>query len=287
MRTTMKTTMKTKFDTAMKPVHAAFLVAALSLASAGLAQDGTFPPPQGPGQGGPGAPGQGGPGQGGMRGDPAQMAERFFAQDANGDGKVTREEATGPFAERVFERADLNKDGAIDRAEMAEFVKSLPARGGQGARGGREGGAGGAPVNLEGAMKQVNGAYRALRGSALDANSRKADLEAVQRLQMGLVASKAAAGSVPMSPAAKAKFGEDKAAYEKEFRTQFLRSMLLSIEIEKAILDGDAARAKAALAELHEAEESGHELFQDEGGEEGEGAERPRARGSRGEAPGA
>ena len=111
--------------------------------------------------------------------------------------------------------------------------------------------------------------------------------EAVQRLQMGLVGSKGTIASVPVSDAAKAKYGEDKAAYEKAFRKSLLASIMVSFEIEQAILDGDSAAAKAGLTKLHDTEESGHSLFQegDEANNEKEGGKSaaPRARGSRGQ----
>ena len=289
----MHRTKRSNLASGLTMILATISLTTLSLTNVCLAQDGTMPPPGGPGQGGSGGPGgPGGPGgrggQGGMRGDPAQMVERFMAMDADGDGKVSRDEATGPLAERIFGRADANGDGSVDRAELDQFVKSMPARGAEGARG-REGAAGGEAGpgagrgGLEGSMRQANGALRALRGSAFDAASQKSDLEAVQRLQGGLVVSKAAIASVPMSPAAKAKFGEDKAAYEKAFRKHLLESIVLAIEIEQALLDSDAAQAKAALARLEQAQQKGHDLFQDDSGESGEaGGERRRARGSRG-----
>lgn len=288
---------------------------ALSLSSLALAQqDGTFPPGGNQGgrnQGGsdqvaPGQPGQ--PGQDGqrpgMRGgqvDPAQMVERLMNMDQNGDGKLSRDEMPPMLVERIFERADTNKDGFVERTELEVIAKeggALRGMGGQGGQGGqgRGGAAGGAP-NMEASMKQANGAFRALRASALDASTQKADLEAVQRLQMGLVASKGAAAVVPMSDAAKAKFGEDKAAYEREFRKAMITSIMTAFEIENAILSGNTAAAKAALEKLHESEESGHKLFQkDEGGEAaapaggaaaegGAAGERPRGRGGRANRP--
>jgi len=260
------------------------ILATLSLAAACLAQDGAPPPGGpggGPGAGGPGpggrAPGQGG--EGGMRANPTQMMERFMAMDANGDGKVAREEATGPFAERIFGRADVNGDGSVDRAELEEFMKSLPARGAEGARGresaaGGEAGPGAGRGGFEGSMRQANGALRGLRGSAFDAASQKSDFEAVQRLQGALVMSKAAIGSVPMSPAAKAKFGEDKAAFEAAYRRKMLESGKLAMELELAILDGKSGEAKALVAKLHQLEETGHELFKADERAGGEG-ERP------------
>jgi hypothetical protein len=153
-------------------------------------------------------------------------------------------------------------------------------------------------------MKQVNGAYKALKASAMDASTRAADLEAAQRLQMGVIGAKGGAATLRMSAAAKAKFGEDKAAFEAAYRRMMLDSARLALELEYAILDGKAAEAKALVTKLHDMEEKGHELFQaDEGGEGAEapatrgggasggdasGGEAPRGRGNRGNrAPGA
>jgi hypothetical protein len=259
---------------------------ALSLASIAAAQqDGTFPPGGGPG-------GQDGQRPGGRGGDPAQMVERIMQQDANGDGKLAKDELSGPLAERIFERADANKDGFVDKAELEAFAKAGGMRGGQGGgAGGQRGGQAGGPVNVEGAMKQMNGAYKALKASAMDASTRAADLEAVQRLQMGVVGAKAGAASLRMSAAAKAKFGEDKAAFETAYRRMMLDGAKVALELEYAILDGKAAEAKALVTKLHDMEEKGHELFQaDEGGEgaEAPAGDAPRARGNRGNrAPGA
>jgi hypothetical protein len=245
------------------------------------------------------------------------MVERLMGMDQNGDGKLSRDEMPPMLVERIFERADTNKDGFVERAELEIVAKeggALRSRGAEGGAGPGGGPGGGRGANMEGSMKQANGALRALKGSALDASTQKSDLEAVQRLQMGLVGSKGAIASVPMSDAAKAKFGDDKAAYEKAFRKQILSSIMTAFEIEQAILDGDTARAKAGLAKLEETEASGHSLFQrDEGsekagGESGgqaggqgagqgagqgqgqgaaEGGERPRGRGGRANRPAA
>jgi hypothetical protein len=236
----------------------------LSLSTVALAQqDGTFPP------GGPG--GQDAPRQGGRGGDPAQLVERMMQMDANGDGKLTKDEAQGPFADRAFDRVDANKDGFVDRAELENFAKSGGMRGlgGQRGQGGQGGGAPGGAVNVEGAMKQINGAYKALNASAFDTASRSADLEAVQRLQMAIFGAKGGAGSLRMSDAAKAKFGEDKAAFEAAYRRAMLESAKIAVELELAILDGKSGEAKALVAKLHKTEETGHELFKmEEGGAE-------------------
>jgi Ca2+-binding EF-hand superfamily protein len=65
------------------------------------------------------------------RGNPV---ERIKALDKNKDGKITKAEATGPFA-RMFSRVDANNDGVIDEAEL----KRMSSRFG----GGRPGASGG------------------------------------------------------------------------------------------------------------------------------------------------
>lgn len=262
----------------------------LSLASLATAQqDGTFPP------GGP-AGGQDGQRPGGNRGDPAQLVERMMQMDANKDGKISKDEMPAQQVERMFDRADTNKDGFLDKAELEAFAKAGQARGQGGQPGGPGGGPGGAQrggaVNLEGAMKQINGAYKALKASAMDATSKSADLDAVQRMQMGIIGAKAGVATLKMSDAARAKFGEDKAGFEAAFRRKMLDSAKLSIELELAILDGKSAEAKAIVGKIHDAEESGHDVFKSderEGGEAGEAPQNPgrggRARG--GERPAA
>lgn len=258
----------------------------LSLASLATAQqDGTFPP------GGP-AGGQDGQRPGGNRGDPAQLVERMMQMDANKDGKISKDEMPAQQVERMFDRADTNKDGFLDKAELEAFAKAGQARGQGGQPGGPGGAQRGGAVNLEGAMKQINGAYKALKASALDAASKSADLDAVQRMQMGLIGAKAGVATLKMSDAARAKFGEDKAGFEAAFRRKMLDSAKLSIELELAILDGKTAEAKAIVGKIHDAEETGHDVFKSderEGGEAGEAPQNPgrggRARG--GERPAA
>ncbi len=106
--------------TQSKPILTALLGGALFAGSA-LAQEGNSPPP--------GAP------QG--RGNPAEMLKRA---DADGDGKVSKEEflnARRADLEEAFGRLDTNSDGYIDEAEMtalAERVRGGPGRGPEGMR---------------------------------------------------------------------------------------------------------------------------------------------------------
>jgi hypothetical protein len=76
-------------------------------------------PPAGGPQGGPpagGPGGQGGPGGGMMR----QM-------DANGDGKITRDEFVAAQLRR-FDQMDDNKDGKLTKQERNDFFEDMRAR---------------------------------------------------------------------------------------------------------------------------------------------------------------
>jgi tRNA-Thr(GGU) m(6)t(6)A37 methyltransferase TsaA len=81
--------------------------------------------------GGPGGQGRGGPG-----GFDGNFVERVMSFDANGDGKVSKEEMPERMRERLLQRADTNGDGAIDKEEINKFAEQMgrgPGRG-QGGR---------------------------------------------------------------------------------------------------------------------------------------------------------
>lgn len=77
--------------------------------------------------------GRGRPGFGGFGGRGANFAARLMQLDANGDGKVTKDEVPEGM-QRMFERLDANGDGAIDKAEAEQAAQAFGAR-----RGGRSG----------------------------------------------------------------------------------------------------------------------------------------------------
>lgn len=110
-----------------------------------------------PGGFGQGSPGQKGPGQkgaqGGQPGGPdgqkgaggqnpksdGDFVSRLFQNDKNNDGKITKSELPEGL-QSIFELADTNKDGAIDRQEagvLAERMKSRSGGQGQGTDGKR------------------------------------------------------------------------------------------------------------------------------------------------------
>jgi EF hand len=238
------------------------ICASLFISSIAVSQASTPPAeqpqgrPTGGGSGGPGGPeGQGGPGGQGA----TQLVQRLMQSDKNGDGKLSAEELPPQFAE-IFPVIDTNKDGLLDQTEILVLAKSQgEARGGP--RGGR-GGAGGAPQNFDGAMKQVNRGFKGLKGSEFDATTKAKDLEQVQIIQSGLVAAKGMASSVRMAPQAKAKYGDDNGKYVMDMRTQLLAALTISVALESAVLAGDSAAAKAAVAKLELSEDKGHEEFQ-------------------------
>lgn len=117
---------------------------------------------------------------------------------------------------------------------------------------------------FEEGMERAGRALKALKKSAFDATTRSADLVAIQSMQSGLLESKSAAAAIPMSPAAKKKFGDDQTAYQTALRRGVLQTLQQALVLELAVLDGNSDAAKTALASLIEKQEQGHELFQDE-----------------------
>lgn len=104
------------------------------------------------GQGGQGGPSEKGPGQkggqggqGGQGGEPGAQAPksdgdfvaRLFQNDKNNDGKISKSELPEAL-QSIFERADTNKDGAIDRQEAGVLAERMKSRtGSQGTDGKR------------------------------------------------------------------------------------------------------------------------------------------------------
>lgn len=236
-------------------------IAALALASLLGAQ--TAPPDVPP----PGGGGRGAGARGGGGGDPAQIVDRMMQGDANGDGKLSREEMPERFAERMFDAADANGDGFIDREELAGWAASRRGRGGGAGPAGAPGVPGAGPAEGGGFDRSMSMAGRAMRGlrrSSMDGASRDQDLAALQILQQSLVAAKGAIAEVEPSEAARARYGTDEAGYRAGFRVMLLKASIEALRIEEALLADDAEAAKKALGTLLEIQKQGHDLFQAE-----------------------
>ncbi len=104
------------------------------------------------GRGGPaGGRGAGGPSGGGAQGGrgggaagfsmPASGAALIKSKDADGDGKLTKDEAGSPYS-FFFDRVDTDSDGFLSEAEADVSIQSMKKRM-QGGGGGRGGGGGG------------------------------------------------------------------------------------------------------------------------------------------------
>jgi len=64
----------------------------------------------------------------GPGGPPEGREDRFKQLDKNGDGKLTKDELPGQM-QRMLERGDNNKDGALDRAEIEELMSRFRGQG--------------------------------------------------------------------------------------------------------------------------------------------------------------
>lgn len=60
---------------------------------------------------------------------PEALVTRMFEYDKNGDGKLTKEELPERM-QRMIERGDTNKDGALSKEEVRAMAASQPAGGG-------------------------------------------------------------------------------------------------------------------------------------------------------------
>lgn len=223
---------------------------------------------------------EGGPPPGGERGpSPDAFVDRMMENDANGDGKLARDEVTGRFADQMFETGDADKDGFLTREELAAYFESRPRFGQPQPAGGPGGPAG----TVDTHMRQAGQAMRALRRSPFSAESREDDLTRIGVIQASLVGAKSVIDPEHMAPQAKAKFGEDKAAYVNAMRREVIRAIRAALELEELIITGDSAGSRAALEKLIAVQREGHEQFQEPEEEE----ERPgRGQPAGGERPG-
>lgn len=203
--------------------------------------------------------------------DPAQFVDRMMEQDANGDGKLSKEEL-GDRGEMMLQRADANSDGFLDRTELEQMManRGQPGRGPGQAPGAPGEGAPGAAMTFDDGMQQSGRALRRLRRSEFNAQSQAGDLLAIEQIQAGLLAAKQHMDQVDMSEAAKAKFGDDTAGYHLAMRGALVNTLKNALDLELATASGNADKAKAALDQLVAGQQKSHELFQEEE-EEGEG----------------
>ncbi len=238
-----------------------------------------------------GSGGRGGGRQGGTPPDPAQFIDRMMQNDTNGDGKLSRDELPGRFADRLFENGDANSDGFLDRAELEQAANNLAQRrpgsqrpGQQGDRQGRlnrpgnpdartprgdtRAAAAPAALNFEHGMDQAGRALRQLRRSQFDNASRVNDLRAIQAMQTGLMAAKGRVHEAPVADQAEKRYGDDMVTFRSDLRLSLIQAVMESLALEAAIIEGNAEAAKESLAMLLEVRNESHDAFQPEEEEE-------------------
>lgn len=187
-----------------------------------------------------------------------QFVQRMMENDANGDGRLSREELPGRFAERMFESGDANKDGYLDKAEL----EAIAARRGQ-RPGGPPDAAGPADDrSIHDLMESAGSGLRRLRRVVFGETPADQVLAHIQTIQSALVAAKAKAAEAPMAPKAKEKYGDDAATFQRDFRLEVLKALRESINLEIAVLEGKPDAASESLAKLIEVQEKAHETFQ-------------------------
>lgn len=94
-----------------------------------LTRDEIGPPPGAPGAI-PARPGEGNPGARPAAAYAEEFMKRLQAADANGDKKISKDEAPDRIKEN-FDRLDTNKDGQLDLEELKVMVERLRAGGGE------------------------------------------------------------------------------------------------------------------------------------------------------------
>ena len=217
-------------------------------------------------------PGRNGDAAGRRGGDPEMIVNRMMRADTDQDGRISKEEATsGGGNGRLFTQADADGDGFVTRVEVIAFMETRTGgrsagRGGNVPRTAQDSTAAAKPVDpreaFNEAMEVSGRALRSIRRAKFDEITLSSDLKAVRTLQSALMTAKQHSAAVPMSDAAKAKFGSDEKAYQAAFQIDMIKALLAMLEVEQAALQGDAAKAKAAVKTIVAVRSDSHDLFE-------------------------
>jgi EF hand domain-containing protein len=192
------------------------------------------------------------------------MVERLMALDANSDGKLTQEELGEGRGTRLFEFADTNEDGMLERGEIEKFFASRRGSGQPRRVEAPE------PKEVSGeevfheSMEQSGRALRKLKRIKISDESREADLALIQKIQEGLLGAKAAYMDAPVSENAEKEFGQDHSAMRTTLRMNIARALKGTLEIELAILEGDSDAAIREIKKLQNMRDKAHDLFEPE-----------------------
>lgn len=111
-------------------------------------------------------------------------------------------------------------------------------------------------TELAGHMEEIEDALKQLRKSMKDASARAASLETLAEIQRLTLTCKA------LTPALVAELPEaERAALVTAYRRTMVDFLLRQLELEAALLDGDAQAAQDAFERFRAMEDSAHERF--------------------------
>lgn len=132
----------------------------------------------------------------------------------------------------------------------------------------------GRPASVEGSMKAMNRALKALKDQVGDASKKEQNLSLVSTLQVACVTAR---GGKPGGPKMKAaKTEEAREALLTEYRKHLIGVGHALLELETQILEGKTDAAKASIEKIEKLRDEGHDLLGlNEGDEKGEKAEKP------------
>lgn len=205
----------------------------------------------------------------GRQASPSQLTSRLMRMDTDGDGRLSRDEVGETRFAVAFDTADANGDGYLTKEEITLFVQTRRPGGPQGARGDRpdvsppnEAAAKDPRQAFDEAMSIGGRALRGLRRTKFEADTFERDLDAVLALQTGLFEARRHLAAIPMSAAAREKFGGDEASYRRSFQRHLATSLLAGLQLEIAILDGDATAASEIVQRIVEDRNRSHDLFE-------------------------
>lgn len=227
----------------------------------------------------PGRPGAGQEGPGGRQIDPSRFVDRMMQMDANGDGKLSRDEIGESRFAALFDQADGDGDGLLASEEIMIFMENRNGRGQRGPQRGRrterpDGRPSEAPTqeaekpsgpSKEAFMEAMDRAGRALRGlrrTSFEADTFERDFMALLELESSLMDARRHTSAIAMSQAAREKFGTDQAAYQRSFQLHMAKALMATIQVEMAVLEGDSAKAKELVRGILENRNESHELFE-------------------------
>lgn len=201
-------------------------------------------------------------GPGGTPGGRGNIVERMMERDVNADGKVSKEEVAGTFFERFFDTADANKDGFLTKEEIDSMPPPQRGTGGQGAQGEQA-----SVPSFHESMESAGAAFRLLERADFTAADQTRTYQAIDNLQRSLVVAKSHIADAPIANAAKEKYNSDEAAIRLNMRKGLVDTIEATIVLEKALLNGDTARAKEQMTQIRKFQNINHDVFEPKRGE--------------------